>query len=133
MTSVAKLYSATGSEGILDIADPIFRLSYRYLLVALGLVEIAIAGYILYGAANAVKCAVLASLSSCFIIYRVGVLVLGVPDPCPCLGTITAKLPFGPATADLLLKGMIAYLLLGSLYYLLRRSRCTVIKEGELV
>jgi hypothetical protein len=120
LTAGAKLFSAAGEGRILAAPDPLLRLSNREVLIGVGLLELAVAAFLLLGRHPQLKHLTLVWLSLNFIVYRVGLAWVAPGKPCTCLGLITARLPLKPDTVDLLLKLMIGVMLFGSGYFLLR-------------
>jgi len=122
VTAAAKLYSATGTAIVLDVPEAPLPLSYRQTLVLVGLLEVAVAGVILFCRGNTVKLVSVAWLGSNFVLYRVASALLTVGRPCPCLGSMTEKLPLKPATIDQILSFVVAYLVLGSTLFLIAEA-----------
>jgi hypothetical protein len=122
-TSAAKLISATGTHGILTERDPLLGLSNRQVLFASAGVEAIIVCVLLTKAAVRYKLLLLSWFASCLFAYRLGIFWLSPSRPCHCLGTLADRLPLSPASVDLLLKGIIGYLLFGSIC-LLVAGRC---------
>lgn len=118
LTSIAKLYSATGSAKILDLTEALLPLTNRQTLLLLGAIELVIALALVLGRNDAVKLICIIWLSSNFVLYRVASFLLVVGRPCPCLGSITERLPFKPAVIDRLLVCLVVYMLLGSCFFL---------------
>lgn len=119
VTAFAKLYSAAGEARILTLSDPLFLLTNREVLMAVGLLELVVVAYLLFGCHTLKKHLLIIWLSLNFIVYRVGIWWVAPGKPCPCLGTLTARLPLKPDTVDLLLKLVITYMLCGSVLFLL--------------
>jgi hypothetical protein len=122
ITALAKLYSLTGHAGILGLSDPLLRVSNRVLLWAAGLLELGVVAFLLLTENDMRKCACVCCLALVFTTYRLGISWLHHPQPCPCLGSITQKLGIRPETADLFLKISLAYMLLGSIFFLVKES-----------
>ncbi len=127
VTAAAKLYSATGTARILSLEDPILHMNNRLLLAVMGIIEAVLAVYLwrVRGRGDPTRptMAVL-WLASCFMVYRLGIHFMGV-RVCPCLGTLSAKLPLPPAVVNGLLTGFVLYCAAGSallLYFGSRRS-----------
>lgn len=118
LTAAAKLYSATGSVRILTATDPLLHLSYRPIMVAVGLLEAGIAGYLLKGHNVLAQTWLIFWLSSNFILYRFGNAFLHV-KLCPCLGTLADTLPVTKGQVDGFLMATVLYLFFGSSYFLL--------------
>lgn len=116
---MAKLYSAAGEARILAVRDPLLLLTNRELLLAAGLLELAVAAYLLFGRNARIKLWLLAWLGVNFLLYRLALAWIAPGKPCPCLGTLAERLPLRPDKVDLLLKLVILYMLGGSLFFLL--------------
>jgi hypothetical protein len=114
VTAVAKLYSATGSLRILDHSDPMLMLSNRQVFMLVGLIELAVAGYCLWGRALSLKLLSTAWLATMFGLYRVGLWWTGPHGSCGCLGTVADMLPVSAQAVDHAMLGLVAYLWLGS-------------------
>ncbi len=131
LASVAKLYSTTGNAKVLDIPEALLPMSIRQALWLVGAVELLIALYVWRGRSDFTKLVMIAWLGGNFILYRVAALLLTVGKPCPCLGSITEKIPLKPATIDHCLVGIAVYLFAGSAAFLVtmgkraRRSSAT--------
>jgi hypothetical protein len=125
LTALAKFYSATGSAKILDLREALLPLTNRQALLLLGLLELVISLGLLFGRNDTMKLISIAWLSSNFVLYRVASFLLVVGRPCPCLGSITEKLPFNPSVIDQILLYLVIYMFMGSLLFLmaLRRQR----------
>lgn len=116
LTAAAKLYSAMGTARILSLADPLLLVNNRALLIALGIVETAVAAYLLLarGAAGQLRAVTVVSwLSSNFIAYRLGIYLMGV-SICPCLGTLGSKLSLPAGFINNLLGAFVLYCFIGS-------------------
>jgi hypothetical protein len=123
LTSAAKLASSNGEAPILDLPDPLFGLTNRTLLVAVSIVELSVAVALLSRADPRRKQLLLLWLSSSFLTYRLSYYWINPGKPCPCLGTLSEKLPLSTAALNALLLAVVIYLLVGSasaLFWLLR-------------
>jgi hypothetical protein len=118
LTALAKLYSATGLAKVLDLPEALLPLSNRQALLLLGVIELVIVLALLVGRNDAMKLICVAWLSSNFVLYRLASFLLVVGRPCPCLGSITEKLPLNPAVIDRILLCLVIYMLLGSCLFL---------------
>ena len=126
LTGLAKLYSATGSDEILDQPDPLLRISNSTVLLAVGAFELGVTAYLLMSESGIGRCICIFWLALNFILYRVGTFWLDPGKPCPCLGTLSEKLEglgLRPQVIDWWLKGIIVYMMLGSLFFLFREYR----------
>lgn len=113
-TGLAKVWSAFGPTKLLAVADPITGLQFGHLMLAVGLVELVIAGLCLFSKAQRMSLALVAWLAANFVVYRLGLWWMGWHKPCGCLGNLTDALHLSPQAADNLMKVLLAYLLLGS-------------------
>lgn len=121
LTAAAKLLSATGQVRALDAHDPLLMLSYRSVFILVGALECAVAACLILSRRNVFKLQNIAWLSNSFLVYRLGLLWMGVTMPCGCLGTLTAALGISPRIADFWMKVVLAYLLFGSAVFLVAR------------
>jgi len=127
-TSAAKLVSSFGGAGILQSIDPIFLISFRKLFRIFGAFELVMVCLCLLVKQTELKIIIIAWLSTSFLIYRSGLLLLGWQRPCHCLGNLTDTLHISPQSADTAMKIILAYLLIGSyatLFWLWRQQRKT--------
>ena len=125
MTSAAKLVSAGGSARILQYMDPIFNISFQHVFVVVGALEFLVALLCFFYQRAEVKAGLLAWLSTSFLLYRLGLVWVGYHRPCSCMGNLTDALHIPPHAADLTMKIILGYLLLGSyatLFWLWRQK-----------
>jgi len=120
VTGIAKLWSNFAPSKLLAVPDPVTGLQFGHLMLAVGLLELAIAGVCLFSKAQKLSLALIAWLATNFVVYRLGLWWIGWHKPCSCLGNLTDALHISPTTADHIIKGILAYLLIGS-YWLLWR------------
>jgi len=118
---LAKAFSAVGADRALDVADPIIGLPFRQVMLGVGLIDLPIACCCLGAGKRWLWLLAVARLSTNFVIYRLGLWWIGWHRPCRCLGNLTGALHISPTTADYIMKGVLAYLLIGS-YWLLWRQ-----------
>jgi hypothetical protein len=114
LTALAKLWVAFGSSKILKLDDPIMGVSFRYLVLTAAILELAVAVACIFGKLSKLAVGLIAWLSTCFLIYRVGVWWMGWHRPCGCLGTLSDALHIRPELADNIMKVVLVYLLVGS-------------------
>jgi hypothetical protein len=119
ITGLAKLLTLTGSTTLLKVADPIFGISFHLLLLAVGILEIAIAGFCLFSRRHLLSTAMVASIASSFLAYRAGASFTDWKRPCGCLGNLTDVLHLSPQAADAISIGMLGFLLIGSYGFLM--------------
>lgn len=119
LTGAAKLYSATGTARILTAIDPLLQLTYRPVMFGVGLLEAAIALYLVSGHNLILKPWLVFWLSCNFMLYRFANAFLHV-KLCPCLGTLGSALPISKTAVDTLLLAIVLYLFFGSSLILLR-------------
>lgn len=113
-TGLAKLWSAFGSVRLLVVADPIAGIPFRWLLLAVGGVELLIAGVCFFSRHQRLATLLVAWLATNFLVYRLGLWWMGWHKPCGCMGSLTSALHLSEQAADNIMKGVLAYLLLGS-------------------
>jgi hypothetical protein len=128
-TGIAKMLSALGDAPILQSHDPLLIFEFRHLMLAAGALELVIAGFCLLNKSQAVAMILVAWLATNLLIYRLGLRWVGWHLPCSCLGRFTDAIHFSPQTADMAMKTILAYLLVGSygtLFWLWRQRRKAV-------
>ena len=111
---LAKLLSAFGNSSYLTSADPLIGVHSRSLLLAVGGVELVVAGVCFAPRFVTPAHALVAWLAATFLVYRLGLWWIGWHKPCHCLGNLTDALHIAPGVADNVMKGVLAYLLIGS-------------------
>ncbi len=119
VTGVAKVLSSLGQVKALDQIDPVFGVPLRALIALTGIAEIFLAGHCFRSPRVRLSTGLLAWFFSLLLVYRISLLALGWRQPCSCLGNLTEVLDLSPDTADLIMKWVLAYLLVGSLGLLL--------------
>jgi hypothetical protein len=114
VTAIAKLISACGTAAVLEIPDPILDISFRHLLWIIGISELIVALFCIFGNRTSFPTWLVAWFATSFLVYRITFILAGYKKPCPCLGNITDMLHISPKTADTAMKIILAYLLIGS-------------------
>lgn len=125
-TAVAKLVSASGSAHILQNLDPILAISFRYVFLIVGMLEFFIALVCFFSKRIWLSAGLVAWLATGFLVYRISLVAVGYHRPCSCLGNLTDALHIAPQTADMAMKIILAYLLIGSyatLFWLWRQRK----------
>ncbi len=119
ITGAAKVWSGLGTSKALAVADPILGISFGKTIRGVGLVEIAVAAHCLFRPARIfTNASLMAWLSTSFLVYRLGLWGMDWHKPCGCLGGLADALHLRPETADTLIKGLLAWLLVGSCWVL---------------
>ncbi|MDW8382249.1 MAG: hypothetical protein RMN51_09110 [Verrucomicrobiota bacterium] len=113
ITGLAKAWSAIGPARALDVADPIFGVPFRQLMLGVGLLELFVAFFCLFTDERQFSLLAVTWLATNFVVYRLGLLWIGWRRPCGCLGNLTDILHISPGVADLIMKVVLVYLLLG--------------------
>jgi hypothetical protein len=125
ITGAAKIVSAMGAARILWLTDPILYISFGHLMLLAGVCELSVSTICILGRNIKLQAAVLAWLSTIFVVYRIGLLYLGWNRPCSCMGNLTDALHIPPKIADVMMEIILGYLLVGSygiLFWLWKRS-----------
>ena len=113
-TGLAKGFSALGSAHILVNVDPLFGLKFSHLMIAASLLELVVGGLCLSGKSGLLAVILVAFLATNLLAYRFGLWLMGWHIPCVCLGNFTDAIHVPPHVADNAMKGVLAYLLIGS-------------------
>jgi len=120
ITAACKLVSVMGEAKVLGMEDPIFRIfSTRQMLMVAALMELGVAWYLCRGRNPITKSYLLFWMCGLFIAYRLGLWMMNYKG-CSCVGTVAQWLPVSPATVDVLMKVVLAYLTVGSAIFFFR-------------
>ncbi len=114
ITGGAKIWTAFSATKLLAAADPITGFSFGHLMLGAGLVELVTVGVCLFSRSQQLSLALIAWLTTIFLVYRIGFWWVGWHRPCRCMGNLTDALHIPPQTADTVMKIILAYLLIGS-------------------
>lgn len=122
-TGLAKAFSAVGAVRALDTADPLIGMPFRQLLLLVGLAELFIAFSCLFTDKRRFSLMAVAWISTNFLVYRLGLWSIGWHHPCACMGSLAGVLHLSDQAADNIMKGVLAYLLVGSYLLLVLQWR----------
>lgn len=131
VTAVAKMFSAIGPARALDMPDPLLGLPFRQLLLLVGIVELLIAFFCLFTGRDRLSLRAVGWISTNFLVYRLGLLLIGWNHPCACMGKLAGVLHLSDQAADNIMKGVLVFLLLGSYLLLFAHWRQARPSAGE--
>ncbi|MGB8168801.1 MAG: hypothetical protein WCF18_14990 [Chthoniobacteraceae bacterium] len=115
VTGSAKVLSGMGHAGILTSIDPVFGWQIGHLMLAAGIVELAVAGVCLLCGKQPMFVGIFISwLATILLTYRLGLWLMDWHRPCHCLGNITDAIHVSPLAADISMEVVLTYLLIGS-------------------
>jgi hypothetical protein len=114
VTGVAKVWSGLGHTKLLADDDPIIGIKFGQLILTVGVLELAVAGICFFSKYQRLATYCVAWLATVFLAYRLGLWWIGWHRPCSCMGNLTDALHISPQLADNIMKGVLAYLLIGS-------------------
>ena len=137
VTALAKTFSAIGPARALDTPDPLIGIPFRQLLLLVGLIELLIAFCCLFTNKRRFSLLLVAWLSTNFLVYRLGLWFIGWHPPCACMGSLAGVLHLSDQAADNIMKGVLAYLLIGSyglLFWQWRAARgaTVLVKQAQV-
>ena len=137
ITGFAKTLSATDPARALDTADPLIGIPFRQLLLAVGLLELLISFFCLFTDKRRFSLLAVCWISTNFLVYRLGLWFIGWHHPCGCMGSLAGALHLSDQAADNVMKGVLAYLLVGSYLLLVLQWRAArrvpvVVKQEEV-
>lgn len=122
ITAGAKVWSLIGDSGLLYEVDPISDLTFGNLLSLAAALELGVAAVCLFRPAADGLLAV-GWLSTIFITYRICLWWINWEKPCSCLGNLTDALHISPQLADDVMKGLLGFMLIGSVSLLILNRR----------
>ena len=96
-----------------------------------GVVELVIAVNSFFSRRYILSAGLVAWLATNFVVYRIGLGWIDWEMPCNCLGNLTDALHVSPQLADNIMKGVLAYLLIGSYGLLFWEWRSQKRKAGN--
>lgn len=108
----AKIWSAFGDVKLLAVIDPIIGISFRYLMLVVGSVELIVAAVCLLARSGRAIVPVV-WLATCFGAYRLGLWWMGWKSPCGCLGSVVDALSVPAEVAERAMSLALGYLLVG--------------------
>jgi len=118
ITGLAKLLSALGESKILILPDPIFSISYRHLMLIASGFELIVSGFCFFSRTSGLQVKMVAWLATTLLAYRLNLWATNWQAPCSCMGNLTDAIHISPQVADLTMKIVLAYLLVGSWFML---------------
>ncbi|MGA4644936.1 hypothetical protein [Limisphaera sp. 4302-co] len=89
VTGLAKLWSAMGEARVSGGRDPLFGLTFRQLMLGVGLVELVVAGVCLVGRRERLSCVLVGWLAGNVGLYRMGLWWINWEGPFGCAGHVT--------------------------------------------
>jgi hypothetical protein len=120
VTALAKILAATGEARILAQPDPLLGLiSMRQSMLLAAALEIVVVVLVLRAPDIVRKAVLLLWIGSVFLFYRIGLWLVGFEGSCRCLGNVGDVFGISAETADWTAKGILVYLLVGSVAILL--------------
>lgn len=118
VTALVKLMSASGDARSLDLPDPLLYLTCRQVYLTAGILEMAVAGYLLFGVNTQLQLLTLAWLSTTFVAYRMAAGWGNIAKPCGCLGNAMDWFPWLMKHQDGVMKGLLLFMLVGAYGFL---------------
>jgi hypothetical protein len=127
LTGLAKLVTAVQNRaGVMTVPDDvIWFLSQRAVLVVGGVIEIAVAVAIPLLDSTVLRLRALSFICAVFLAYRLGLSIRGVQSYCPCMGALYQNLRVSARTAEAIMRGVLGYLVSGSILFQLFEAKTT--------
>ncbi len=114
------------------MADPIAGIPFGWLLLAVGVLELVIAGVCFCSRNERLAALLVAWLATNFLVYRLCLWWMGWHRPCGCMGSLTSALHLSEKAADNVMKVVLACLRVGNVLPVFwQRSRCAF-RRGSL-
>jgi hypothetical protein len=130
LTAVAKLIGAGGGAKVLKLRDPILSLSNQDAFTLAATVELVVAGYLFFGKNEQWKLLAIAWLSTNLLAYRLAMWSGNITRPCGCLGDVMDWWPWLKVHQDGVMKGLLAFMLVGAYGFLWHEWRAGKAKES---
>jgi len=124
VTASAKLWTVLGpwKTQILHAEEPMLGVSFGVLLLIAAVTEIMVAAVCIFGSRFDGLFSVF-WLASVLCVYRLGLSIVEWTRPCGCLGNLTDALHISPQLADNIMKGLLAFMFIGSVSLLILHRR----------
>jgi hypothetical protein len=118
------MWSSSGAARALILPDPILGLPFGDLMLLVGASEFLVALLCFSRRVRqTLKIAFVAWMATGFLVYRLGLWCIGWDHPCGCMGSLAGSLHLSDTAADHIMKGVLAYLLVGSFACLIKSWR----------
>jgi hypothetical protein len=115
ITGLSKLIGAVKWQVDLSVADPLLPfLAVRQTVGCAALLEIAVTAFLMFNRSVLNKAYSILWLCMVFVVYRVGLLVIGFTKMCPCLGYWGAWLHLSQAQVNVISESLLLFMILGS-------------------
>lgn len=118
VTGLVKLISAGGEARSLNLRDPLIYLTNRQAFLAVGVLELVLAGYLVFGKRLQLQLLALAWLTTNFAIYRLALWWGNIAKPCGCLGNAMDWSPWLMKHQDSVMKGLLTFMIVGAYGFL---------------
>jgi hypothetical protein len=119
VVGMAKVISVFNAQNVFALSDPIFGIQFYMLFFLAGTIEVCVGLTCLHANIRpVVKLGILAWISNLIVTYRVGLWFMNWHRPCGCMGSLSAVLHISNKTADLIMKLVLVYILIGSYVYI---------------
>lgn len=118
VTGLVKLVSAGGEARSLNLRDPLIYLTNRQAFLAVGVLELVLAGYLMFGKRLQLQLLALAWLTTNFAIYRLALWWGNIAKPCGCLGNAMDWSPWLMKHQDSVMKCALTFMLVGAYGFL---------------
>lgn len=99
----------------LDLADPIFGIPFRVMLLSFGIVNVAIAALCFFTDRKMLLLCIIVWWTANGVVYRIGLWQMGWTQPYPLVSYLATSLHISVRKADVVLAGVAGYLLTGSI------------------
>ena len=126
LTGLAKIISSFGKARILGLLDPVLNIEFRHVFLFVGLLELVLGLFCIFSKRVRLQSMLVAYFAGCVLLYRLGLLVVGYRKFCSCLGNLTDAIRIPPQTADMTMKIVLAYFIVGgygAMFWLWRQKQ----------
>ena len=83
---------ATGQTPVLTFPEPVMGVPLRYAVLLVGAFELAVALVCLFGRQTGLQLGWLAWMATNYVVYRIGLLTMGMHHQATCIGSLTDPL-----------------------------------------
>jgi len=115
---ITNLTTGIVNAELYDLTDPVIGIQIRYTVLIFGALQTIVGFVCLLNAASGFSLILLSWLTMCLGVYRVGLATLGWPRPYHWISPLTAHWNVSSNLADLVVTGLLACIMVGSLILL---------------
>jgi hypothetical protein len=129
LTGIEQVVESLRSRSTLDFADPVFGVSFPYVVLGFGIVSLVVASFCLFAGRRALSLGLLVWLSANVCLYRIGLWQMGWTQPYPFVSYLSNAWHISTHASGVFQNAITAYLLGGGVICFIALRRGAANKE----